>query len=167
VLRRRIVIADPEAPGSKQPFHAAAEMPFAHAEAHIRRIIDSSRALAAEAIEAAVKVLRLERHDVIAAVVLRGAGRPLPELKSILALHALIHTAEGEMFRDVLVYGAKSCGLRVVEVREKDLDAKILRSLQSLGSLIGPPWAIDQKLAAAAALSEPAGLSRATAPSRT
>ena len=167
VLRRRIVIADPEAPGSKQPFHAAAEMPFAGGEAHIRKMAGLSRGLAAEAIEAAVKALRHERHDVTAAVVLRGAGRPLPDLASILASHALIHTAEGEMFRDVLVFAAQSCGLRVGEVREKDLDANILRALQPLGKQIGPPWTVDQKLAAAAALSEPAGLSRAAAPSRT
>ena len=155
VLRRRIVIADAELPGSKQPFHFAAEMPYDRAEAHIRKMVDSSRGLAAEAIEAAVKALRLDGHDVTAAAMLRGAGRPLPDLRSILASHALIHTAEGEMFRDVLVHGAKACGLQVVGVREKDLDPSMLQRLQPLGKRIGPPWTLDQKLAAAATFTRP------------
>ncbi len=41
--RRRIVIADPEMPGSKQPYHAAAELTFTEAEALVRRAIESSR----------------------------------------------------------------------------------------------------------------------------
>src|SRR5512132_4602761 len=56
--RRRIVIADPEMPGSKQPYHAAAELPFLKAEALVRKAIESSRALALEAMSAAVTALR-------------------------------------------------------------------------------------------------------------
>ena len=152
LMRQRITIADPEIPGSKQPFHAAAEMPFSKAQAHVRKTIDSSRALAAEAIEAAVKALRSEGHQVAACGVVRGSGRVLPELKSILGSHALIHTAEGEMFRDVLVAAAQARGLPVAYTPEKDFDAEWLRRLDGLRKQLGPPWTQDQKLAAAAAL---------------
>jgi len=152
LARQRVTIADSMMSGSKQPFHAAAEMPFSKAEAHVRKAIDSSRALAAEAIEAAVKSLRLQGHFVAACGVLRGSGRILPELKSILASHALIHTAEGEMFRDVLVAAASDCGLPVAYTPEKDLDAGLLRRLQALRKQLGPPWTQDQKLATAAGL---------------
>jgi len=146
--RKRIVIADPELPGSKQPFHAAAEMALSKAEAHVRKVLDSSHALAIEALEAAIKGLRGQGHEVAICAVLRASGRPLPELKAILASHALIHTAEGEMFRDVLVAAAESLALPVICIRERELD---FRRLDSLGRLIGPPWTQDQKYAAAAA----------------
>lgn len=146
--RKRIVIADPELPGSRQPFHAAAEMPFAMAEAHVRTVIDSSRELAIEALKAANETLRAQGHEVAICAVLRGAGRPLPELKAILASHALIHAAEGEMFRDVLVAAAVSLALPVACIRERELDC---RRVDTLSRLIGPPWTQDQKYAATAA----------------
>jgi hypothetical protein len=56
------------------------------------------------------------------------------------------------MFRDVLMWAAKECGLPVIGVREKSLDAASLQSIGSLGKLIGPPWTQDQKYATLAAL---------------
>ncbi len=102
--------------------------------------IESSRALAVEAISAAVAALRLQGHEVAACGVLLGAGRTLPTLEKILAAHPLLHTAEGEMFRDVLVAAARECGLPVLGTREKELDAASLQSIQSLGKLIAPPY---------------------------
>jgi hypothetical protein len=150
--RRRIIIADPDLPGSKQPYHAAAELSFPHAEALVRRAIESSRALALEVMSASVKALGSRGHEVAACGVVLGSGKVLPPLEKILASHALIHTAEGEMFRDVLVWAAKECRLPVTGVREKSLDAASLQRIASLGKLIGPPWTQDQKYATVAAL---------------
>jgi hypothetical protein len=150
--RRRIVIADPEMPGSKQPYHAAAALPFSKAEALIRTAIESSRALALEAMSATVKTLRTQGHDVVGCAVLLGSGKALPGLERVLASHALIHTAEGEMFRDVLAFAARESRLPVTAVREKGLDAALLKRVDSLGKLIGPPWTQDQKYATLAAL---------------
>ena len=150
--RRRIIIADPEMPGSKQPYHAAAELAFPEAEALVRRAVESSRGLAVEAMSAAVKALRSRGHEVVGCGVLLGSGRALPGLEGILGSHALIHTAEGELFRDVLVWAAKECRLAVIGVREKGLDASSLERVGSLGKLIGPPWTQDQKYATVAAL---------------
>jgi len=150
--RRRIVIADPEMPGSKQPYHAAAELPFPRAEALVKKAIESSRALALEALSATVESLRSRGHEVAGAAVLLGSGYPLPGLEKILGSHPLLHTAEGEMFRDVLVWAAKECRLPVSGVREKALDAASLKRIDSLGKLIGPPWTQDQKYATLAAL---------------
>ena len=145
--RRRIAIADAEVAGSKQPYHAAAEMPFPKAEALVRKAIESSRGLAAEAMEAAVKTLRAQGHEVAGCGVVLGSGKALPGLEGILASHALIHTAEGEMFREVLVRAAQSLGLAVTGVREKELDGAVLKRIGSFGKLIGPPWTQDQKYA--------------------
>src|SRR5689334_17385923 len=75
IQRRRIVIADPEMPGSKQPYHAAAELPFAKAEALLRTALESSRALALEAVSAIVKELQSQGHEVAGCSVLRGSGK--------------------------------------------------------------------------------------------
>jgi len=150
--RRRIVIADPEMPGSKQPYHAAAELSFPQAETLVQQAIESSRALALEAMSAAVNSLRSRGHEVARAAVLLGSGKPLPPLEKILTSHPMLHTAEGEMFRDVLVWAAKECHLHVTGVREKSLDAASLKHIDSLGKLIGPPWTQDQKYATLAAL---------------
>jgi hypothetical protein len=151
--RRRIVIADPDLPGSKQPYHAAAELPLAQAEALVKNAIESSHRLAVDAISATVESLRRKGHEVAACGILLGSGKALPSLEGILASHALIHTAEGEMFRDVLVHAARECNLTVSTLREKTLSADALQSIASLGKLIGPPWTQDQKYATLAALS--------------
>ena len=111
--RRRIVIADAEMAGSKQPYHAAAELPFPEAEALVREAVEASRALAPEAMEAAVKRFGRRGMRSAGAVIVLGSGKALPGLEGILASHALIHTAEGEMFREVLVWAARALGLAV------------------------------------------------------
>ena len=150
--RRRIAIADAEVPGSKQPYHAAAELPFPKAEALVREAMESSRALAAEAMAAAVQTLRSQGHEVAGCGIVLGSGKALPGLEGILASHALIHTAEGEMFREVLVWAAHELGLAVTGVPAKELDAAALQRIDSFGKLIGPPWTEDQKYATVAAL---------------
>ncbi|HMF74856.1 MAG TPA: hypothetical protein VK604_04270 [Bryobacteraceae bacterium] len=150
--RRRIVIADPEKPGSKQPYHAAAELPFFNAETLVRTAIESSRAFALEAMLATVTALQSQGHEIAGCALLLGSGKALPGLEKILASHALIHTAEGEMFRDVLVWAARECRLPVTAVQEKGLKATLLKRIGSLGKQIGPPWTQDQKYATLAAL---------------
>ncbi len=150
--RRRITIADPQLPGSKQPYHAAAELPFSLAEASLRKALESSRALALDAISTAMDALRSQGHEVAACGLLVGSGKPLPGLEAILASHPLLHTAEGQMFRDVLSWAACRCSLPVVAIPEKQLSAASLSAISSLGRTIGPPWTQDQKYATLAAL---------------
>jgi hypothetical protein len=127
-------------------------LPFPEAESAVRAAIESSRGLALEAMSAAVRALRAQGHEVEGCGVVLGSGKALPGLERILAAHPLIHTAEGAMFREVLVWAAKECHLPVTGVREKELDATRLERIGSLGKLIGPPWTLDQKYATVAAL---------------
>ena len=145
--RRRILIADAEMPGSKQPYHAAGLLPPADAEVLVNAAVESSRGLALEAISA----LRKRYSEVAACAVLTGPPRTLPPLEKILASHALIHTSEGILFREVLLWAARESGLPAVRVPEKELDPGALRTMAGLGRLIGPPWTQDQKYAAVAA----------------
>jgi hypothetical protein len=157
--RRRIAIADPAIAGSVQPFHAAEGLAPAKAERHIRRCSESTQRLARGTLRAAVDRLRETGHEVAGCGVLLGSGRPLPPLAQILASHALIHTAEGEFFRDAVVDAAGHCGLAVTGVKERELLARaaadlrttaddLQRRLAELGRAVGPPWQQDQKQAA-------------------
>ena len=97
--------------------------------------------------------------EAVACGLLLAASRPLPGLAEILASHALIHTAEGELFRDVLRQASLRCGLRLAEVRERDLEEQASRSLRrspaelqrrvaDWGRALGSPWTQDEKRAA-------------------
>jgi len=154
--RRRIVIADPTLPGSKQPYHAAESLSLPEADGLVRNAIESSRGLACEAIAAALHSLRSQHHEIVACGIVlgsgKGSGKPLPALETILASHALIHTAEGQMFRDILQSAARANRLPVTGVYEKDFAPTALNKIDTLGKLIGPPWTQDQKYATLVAL---------------
>lgn len=159
IARRRIEIADPGIRGSKQPFHAAEPLEFADAEEYLERCAASTRRLARDAFQAAINGLRDKRCEASGCGIILGSGRTLPELKAILRSHALIHTAEGEFFRNALVEASGHCGIPVLGVKEKELYERgaaqfrtpvreLERRVAELGKTIGPPWTQDQKYAA-------------------
>lgn len=162
IARRRIEIADPKLEGSKQPFHAAEPLELRDA----RRIIDaccaSTARLAHEAIQASIDGLHDRGYEVAAAGITLASGRALPQLEQILASHALIHTAEGEFFRQALIDAGSRCGLNVIGIKEREIldrsaaafrtsTGELERQIASIGKSIGPPWTQDQKYAALAA----------------
>ena len=159
ILRRRIVNADPEIPGSKQPFHAAEPLEFPEAKEFLEECTASTRRLSRQAFESVIDELRRKNYGVFACGVVLGSGRPLPALDKILASHALIHTAEGEFYRTALVEAGEYCGLKVTGVKERELFERgaaqlrlsikqVERCIAELGRPIGPPWTQDQKYAA-------------------
>jgi hypothetical protein len=162
VDRRRLVTCDPKIAGSKQPYHAAEGLPFARAEMLVGRCLASSRQLARTEIKKALRNLEIRGLRVVGCGLLLASGRPLPSLADILGSHALIHAAEGEMYRDVLARAAGHYRLPVAGIRERELFARaekvlglpsvrLRRILGELGKPLGPPWTQDQKLAALAA----------------
>jgi len=159
IARRRIEIADPGIRGSKQPFHAAEPLEFSDAKAYIEQCVASTQRLAREALRAAMDGLRDRRMEPMACGIILGSGRTLPGLEAILKSHALIHTAEGEFFRNALVEASGHCGLPVLGVKEKELFergaahfrskmSELERRVQEMGKSLGPPWTQDQKYAA-------------------
>jgi hypothetical protein len=147
--RRRIELADASMP--VQPYHAAEPMPYSKAEAFIARCLTTSCKLARQELEAAIA--RLAPRRVRAACVLDSSARPLPDLRSVLAAHPLIHTAEGEMYREAIRTACADLGIAVVRVRERDVWADApAEAIARIGKELGPPWTQDQKLATAAAL---------------
>jgi hypothetical protein len=83
-------------------------------------------------------------------------------LAATLRSHALIHTAEGEFFREVLVRACEHCSLPVTKVKEREVweratrvfrfpPADLQERIAGLGRSLGPPWRQDEKLASLAA----------------
>ena len=92
-----------------------------------------------------------------------GPGMPSWTTAEILAVHVRMHKAEGELFRDVLVAGARANELATTTLPEKTaLDeaakalglarAKLDARIAALGKQVGAPWGKDQKEATAVAL---------------
>jgi len=161
VDRRRLELCDESFP--RQPYHAALDLPAARAEALVGRSVSTAAKLARAAVRAAVETRRKDGQDVAGAGLLLSSSRPLPtELAKVLASHALIHSAEGEMYRDVLRDGCEKAGVEVAGFRERELVASagqrlelapeaIQARLTALGKPLGPPWTQDEKLASLAA----------------
>jgi hypothetical protein len=159
VDRRRIVLADPKIAGSVQPYHAAEEAKTPReAAALVRRYQESSGKLAVRALDAVGRDLAAEGAVVVGAGILLASGRPLPALDGILASHALIHTADGEHFRDALAEACEKARVPVIRVREREVEAQaatvlgrsaadLRATVAALGRPLGPPWTQDQKAA--------------------
>jgi hypothetical protein len=161
--RRRIVVIDEGARGVKQPYHYAAEIELATADTFLRECATSSARLAEAALREVIHDLGGRGYHVVGGAVLRAAGRALPALHEILASHPLIHTAEGEFFRDAVARACERLEIGVSGMRERDLEQltksafgsdapRIHKTIANLGKGIGPPWTTDQKSAALAAL---------------
>jgi hypothetical protein len=162
VDRRRLELSASKVAGPRQPYHEAEGQKLEKARQIVARYAEEAGRLASEGFRAVLSDLKNKGHDVVGCGLLVTSGRPLPALESILASHALIHSADGELFRDAVAGAAKKHRLNLVRAKEKEvvaeaasrlrLEAEDLQSrVAGLGKTIGPPWTQDQKLAAIAA----------------
>ena len=160
--RRRIDITDPSIPGAKQPYHYAASLGLTESETYLAKCVAASESLALEAVAEVVRELEGRHIGIAGSAVLLASGRPLSSLSKTLASHALIHTAEGEFFRNAIREACQRLEIRFTAIRERELEeraktafghaaSRVQRRISSLGSSIGPPWTKDHKMAALAA----------------
>jgi len=143
--------------GSKQPFHEAEPMPFEEGSRFISRCGRATAALA----DIAIAQIQTEVSALSSCCVLTASGRTLPDLRTILASHALIHAAEGEFYRDAIVDACTRSKIPTERMRERDIDAAADRlpgsdalrrqRLAAFGKQVGTPWRQDEKLSALAA----------------
>jgi hypothetical protein len=158
VDRRRIELSASKTPGPKQPYHEAEGQKLEKARQIVMRYAEEAGRLASEGFRAVLADLKNSGHDVVGCGLLLASGRPLPALESILASHALIHSADGELFRDALAGAAKEHRLALIRIKEKEAVGEVAsrlrleptelqRRVAGLGKSVGPPWTQDQKLA--------------------
>lgn len=165
--RLEMIQGDPGHP--RFVYHAARGLEPEAAERFIRTCAELSRAKAHAALEGAVERLRAQGYEVVASSILTS-DRPLTALlESILKSHSLVHSAEGELFRESIRSASGAMGIPAIDVRFGDLDGRAARALgidagrleqhlAGIGRAAGRPWARDQKqsyLAAVVALLAP------------
>jgi hypothetical protein len=162
--RRRLEMMpgrDPESP--RFVYHVAAKLRLEPA----RRLVQESTALsvakAREALQEVVDTLEARDYRLVGSGVIVGNRPMTAPLEAILESHALIHAAEGELFRGAVRDASQGLGIPVTEVPARELQAraveslklppaKIDRQLLEIGKAAGRPWAKDQREACLAAL---------------
>jgi hypothetical protein len=173
VDRRRIeVIADDlhARHRGNQPYHRAAELGGAAAEQFIAEYTAASDLVAHKILSRTVAELNARGYEVAAGGLLLASGRKLPPLLQILASHPLIHTAEGELFRQIIRRACESLRIPVFPLVERELDnyagnilgesfGSVRGELAKAGKSLGAPWTADHKAAALAAVLALASLS--------
>lgn len=158
LLRERIEMSDSRLPGSRQPYHAVEGLGLGEAARRLTRYRESAAARANAGLEQVVERLSRGGYEPRRCGIVEGSGRRGVSLETTLASHALIHTADGNHFRDVLADAGARCGLEVCRVTERELLARAAAALRkgpeelqgrvlALGRSAGPPWAADQKKA--------------------
>jgi hypothetical protein len=159
VDRRRIELVKTFSYTFRQPYHTAGKMPLQDAVKFIRDVQSDATRLALSSLRALQKDVAEGDFKIVRGALLLASGHVLPKLEQILASHALIHTADGELFRGSLRAACVQCDLPLEGIKEKELFAaasKILRvqpavlkrRIAALGKALGPPWSQDEKFAA-------------------
>jgi hypothetical protein len=142
----------------RQPYHTAEKMHLAEAQTFLDQQRDEARVLALSALRSAQSEVAQQGYKLTRAALLLASGRPLPELSKILASHSIIHTADGEFFREALVHACARANLAVTKIKERELlasasrtlrrkPAALTRTIADLGKPLGSPWTQDEKFA--------------------
>ena len=146
----------------RQPYHTAEKMTLDEARTFLEQQRVEGRKLALQAIRAAQSEVAQQGYKLARASLLLASGRRLPELPKILASHSIIHTADGEFFREALLHACKRTHLSITTIKERELlstasntlrrkPAMLTKFLTTLGKPLGSPWTQDEKFATLAA----------------
>ena len=158
LVRRRTNLVETFTYEFRQPYHTAEKLPPDQARAFVARVRSEARRMALRAIRKLKTELGEQGYLLAGFGLLLSSGRPLPALPKILAAHSLIHTADGELFREALLYAAARIGLKPSAIRERELinsasrvlrrkPADLIQRTADIGRPFGPPWSQDEKLA--------------------
>ena len=157
--RREVALADPALPDTRQPYHAALELPEREGAAVVARAREAIEALAAAAVAALAAELRAAKLRPV------GVGLAVSsdvDPATLGNLHVRAHASEGRLFRQVLEQGARAARLPSLVLLEREAlgrasaalrrsEAKLQSTLAELGRSVGRPWRADEKVAALAA----------------
>ncbi len=159
LARSRIDLIDGRFPESKQPYHAVESLAVEEAAQCLDRYRSQAEGMADSAMADVRDQLAGDGYRLHSIGILESSGRKGASLHSILASHALIHTADGDHFRNAVAAAAARIGLIVCRVPARELDARAEARLHrstsrlrdavgELGRQVGAPWGADQKNAA-------------------
>ena len=162
LARERVHLVETFSYRFRQPYHTAEKMPLDEAREFVAGVEKESQELAYRAIRGLRMELQKQGIELKHCALLLASGKPLPRFENVLASHALIHTADGELFREALSRASARCSIETVRIKEKELiecarqtlraqPAVLLRRVTDLGKPFGSPWSQDEKFATLAA----------------
>jgi len=162
LARQRVHLVDTFTYEFRQPYHTAEKMLDGQALEFISRMRAEARRLAYRAIRELASRTQEQGVKLTRCGLLLASGRALPGLEKILASHALIHTADGELFREALLHASARCGLRDFRIKDKEVldrarqvlrlkSTELMGRVTELGRPFGSPWSQDEKFATLAA----------------
>jgi hypothetical protein len=162
LVKQRVHLVDTFTYEFRQPYHTAEKMLLAQAREFIARMQAEARRLACRAIRELASRTEEQGVHLTRCGLLLASGRPLPALEKILASHALIHTADGVLFREALLHASARSGLREYTFKDKELldhagqallakPKDLMRRVTELGRPLESPWSKDEKFATLAA----------------
>jgi len=162
LVRQRVHLVETFTYEFRQPYHTAEKMLIGQAREFIARMQAEARRLACSAVRELVSRTQEQGVKLTRCGLLLASGRALPGLEKILASHALIHTADGELFREALLHASARCGLRDFTIKEKELldragqvfrskPNELMRRVTDFRRSLGSPWSQDEKFATLAA----------------
>ncbi len=162
LARQRVHLVETFTYEFRQPYHTAEKMLLGQAREFILRMQAEARRLAYRAIRNFQSSLQEQGLKLTRCGILLASGKPLPALEKIVASHALIHTADGEFFREAILHASGRCGLEATCIKERELlecagkafhfkPADLMRRVTELGRVLGAPWSQDEKFATLAA----------------
>jgi hypothetical protein len=158
LTRQRVQLVEIFTYEFRQPYHTAEKMLEGQAREFISRMQGEARRLACSAVRELASRTEEQGVKLRRCGLLLASARPLPTLDKILASHALIHTADGELFRKALLHASARCGLRDFRIKEGELLERagqalrlkgdgLMRRVTELGRPLGSPWSQDEKFA--------------------
>jgi len=162
LARQRVHLVETFTYEFRQPYHTAEKMLDGQAREFISRMQAEARRLGYRAVRELASRTQEQGVKLTRCGLLLASGRPLPALEKILASHALIHTADGELFREAVLHASARCGLRDFRIKDKEVldragevlrlkSAALISRVTELGRAFGSPWSQDEKFATLAA----------------
>jgi hypothetical protein len=162
VDRRRVELIGADQP--KQPYHhEALRISAAKAKWLLDAVHASVHGCTARALSETLRAL--DEYGEVDVLAIDGPPRrPVPDrLEDILTSHQIVHTADGEMYRSIVVAEAIALGLGVFEARRGKAFALAADALGqtptevetltgALGKPLGAPWAKEHRAATAIAV---------------
>src|SRR2546427_12607598 len=121
LARQRVHLVETFTYEFRQPYHTAEKMLLGQAREFIARMQAEARRLAYRAVRELESRTQEQGVKLTRCGLLLASGRPLPMLEKILASHALIHTADGELFREALLQASALCSFPQFTLKEKEL----------------------------------------------
>jgi len=154
-----ILLSDPKIPQSKQPYHAALELPEKEGKALTRKLRSVVAAAAKRSVKEILRQGTAEGYDVGRAWLVVGS---LVDPATLHNEHIRAHGLEGQLFRTVLEDALREQGITCNVLLEKNAyltaasalrkaASEAKRTIASLGESHEGSWRAEEKLAALAA----------------